>query len=172
LRRRYVVIDGCPCNDLIAPYIKIVLEDAGQHAAAIYRGDDPAARPILHAHGKHTQRELANASPAQRRAWGIEGTPNPPGRSQHELKSDGVANPHVPPGEDLELWQQGVDSGNDTEHDKAAVVLAARRHGWHVKHPYNSAVEGHHWCFATRPRPHGLRMRLRVARLRRSLPRH
>lgn len=171
------VIDGRPCPVGVAPYVFIVLRDAEHIASAIYRGDDPVAKRILHAHGAHTQRELVNATPAERAAWGIEGTPNPVHHSEHELYSDGVANPHVPAGHRIKPWQVGIDSrpadgsDADAEKAKASIEAAARRHGWHVRHPYTAGIEGHHWCFGEEPRPHSARMRLRVAHLRLTLPR-
>jgi hypothetical protein len=51
-----VLIDGCPVPASIAPYVKLVLDHAGQQAQSIYRGQDAAA--LLHAHGKHTQAEI------------------------------------------------------------------------------------------------------------------
>lgn len=166
----FLVIDGRPCPEMVAPYVYLVLRRARQTATAIYRGDDPAARPIIHAHGGHTQRELANATPAQRLAWGVEGTPNRPGFSEHELKSDGEANPHVPAGHDLEPWQVGIDSGSDSEHDKRAIVEAARHYGWRVRHPYSAGIEGHHWCFATQPKPRSLAQRALIIAVRHRLP--
>jgi hypothetical protein len=155
---RFRVIDGCPVPSHIAPYVYLVLRRAGQTATSIYRGEDAAA--ILHAHGKHTQAEVHRMLPA---------ISNPPGRSQHELRSDGVGNPG-PVGRRLEPWQVGVDSGGNDEASKQAIERAARHYGWRVYHPYSRGVEGHHWAFHHKPHPHGLRMRLRVARVRRSLP--
>lgn len=160
---KFLVIDGRPCPASIAPYVYLVLRGAAQHASAIYRGDDPAAKAILHAHGGHTQRELANATPAQRRAWGIKGIPNRPGFSQHELRNQW--------GQPIAEWKQGVDSGGDDREAKMAINNAARRLGWKTEHPYKSGLEGHHWCFAERPRPLGLVQRARILHLRATLPR-
>lgn len=160
---RWRVIDGCPCPASIAPYVYIVLRHADQTAAAIYRGENPHARRILNAHGKHTQGQLVHATAAQRAAWGIQGTPNPVGHSEHELFDDA--------GRPLGAWQVGIDSGSNSEHDKHAIEHSARVHGWRVHHPYNSVVEGHHWQFSHKPRPHSARMRLRILRLRATLPR-
>lgn len=157
---KFRVIDGCPCPATIAPYVYLVLRRAGQNASSIYRGED--AKAILHRHGKHTQAEIHAAMPA---------ISNPPGLSQHELRSDGYGNPKVPRGGKLEAWQVGIDSGTDSPHDKAAVHGAAKHYGWHIRHPYRRGVEGHHWCFATRPKPHSLRMRAKIIRLRATLPR-
>jgi hypothetical protein len=159
---RWRVIDGCPCPAGIAPYVDVVLRDAGQAASSIYRGTDRHAVRILHRHGKHTQAEIHRELPA---------ISNPPGYSQHELRSDGAGNPHVPRGGKLHSWQVGVDSGGDDPASQHAITAAAQRHGWHVRHPYKRGVEGHHWCFATKPRPHSVRMRLRILKLRATLPR-
>jgi hypothetical protein len=80
------------------------------------------------------------------------GVANPPGRSTHELRSDGQAYPG-PVGRKLAEWQVGVDSGSNTTHDRDAIEAAARRLGWPVKHAYAAGVELHHWNFAKRPRP-------------------
>jgi hypothetical protein len=157
---KFLVIDGCPCPAGVAPYVYIVLRDAGQTASSIYRGDD--ARTLLHRLGKRTQREI-HADPA------LAAISNPPGFSQHELFSDGVGNPHVPRGGRLQWWQVGVDSGTDDQAAQDRITHAASRNGWHVDHPYSRGVEGHHWCFRTQPKAKGLRQRLRVRRVRRML---
>lgn len=157
---RFSIVDGCPVPRSIAPYVYLVLREAGQQASSIYRGED--ARALLHAHGKHTQAEIHEMMPA---------ISNPAGRSQHELRSDGIGNAG-PLGRRLRRWQVGVDSGANDEASKARVTHAAAHYGWRVRHPYSRGVEGHHWCFSRRPRPHGLRMRARIIHLRRTLPRH
>jgi hypothetical protein len=156
---RFRVIDGCPCPASIAPYVYLVLREAGQAASSIYRGEDAAS--ILHAHGKHTQAEIHRMLPT---------ISNPAGRSEHELRSDGAGNPG-PVGRKLEQWEIGVDSGGNDEASKQRIVSAARHYGWRVRHPYSRGVEGHHWCFSRRPRPHSLKMRLRIIHLRATLPR-
>jgi hypothetical protein len=157
---KFLVIDGCPCPYDVAPYVYLVLRRAGQTATSIYRGSDAAS--ILHAHGKMTQAEVHRAYPA---------ISNPPGFSQHELHSDGVGNPRVPRGGRLKSWQIGVDSGTNDTRAKARIEDAARHYGWHVKHPYSRGVEGHHWCFATKPHPHSRWQKLKLAAVRRRLPR-
>lgn len=159
---KWLIIDGRPCPYDVAPYVWLVLRKAGQTASAIYRGSDPLAVRILHKFGGHTQRELYYASPSQRRAWGVRGTPNKPGFSQHELRSDGQGNPHVPAGQPLQPWQVGIDSGADSSAAKAAINAAAAHYGLSVRHPYSSGIEAHHWCFAIRPHPN---KRLRKARV-------
>lgn len=159
---KFKVVDGCPCPASIAPYVARVLKRAGTPASSIYRGDDPAARRILNARGKHTQRQLKEASPAQRRAWGVTGEPNAPGFSEHELRDRS--------GRPTPEWRQGVDSGPNTDANRRRVRYAARFYGWEVVFPYDSVVEYHHWRFAKRPRPKNPRQLLNLVRERRALP--
>lgn len=162
LRRKtpkFRVIDGCPVPNGIAPYVYLVLRQAGQTAASIYRGED--AKTILHRHGKSTQAEIHRLLPA---------ISNPPGFSQHELRSDGAGNPKVRRGGKLKPWQVGIDSGGNDGRSKIAIESAARHFGWRARHPYSRGVEGHHWCFARRPRPHGLRQWRLIRKTRQSLP--
>ena len=155
-----VLIDGCPVPESIAPYIKLILDHAGQQASSIYRGQDAAA--LLHAHGKHTQAEIHQLYPA---------ISNPPGRSQHELRSDGFGNPG-PIGRKLQEWEVGVDSGTDDPAAKARVEAAATHYGWTVRHPYARGVEGHHWCFAAEPKPNRHVAADHISRIRHGLPTH
>lgn len=158
-KRKFLVIDGCPCPRDVAPYVYLVLRRANQTASSIYRGDDPEAKAILHRHGKHTQREL-HAMPQYRNIS------NPEGRSEHDLHSDGVARPG-PVGHHLAEWEIGVDSGTDSSHDKKAIVAAGRHYGLHVAHPYSRGVEGHHWHFTKKPkadRSHLTRTRVIITR--------
>jgi hypothetical protein len=143
VRRKYLVINGCPVPRDVAPYVYLVLRRAHQTANSIYRGTDPEAVAILHRHGKHTQAEIHAMMPT---------ISNPAGRSEHELRSDGVARPG-PVGRHLDPWQVGIDSGTDSSHDKDAIVRAAAHYGLVASHPYSRGVEGHHWHFARQPKP-------------------
>lgn len=142
----YLTLDGCPCPKPLYPILKKLKAETGCTFESIYRGDDALA--LLHANGKHSQREIADATPAERAAWGILGTPNPAGQSTHELFSDGVAY-KGPVGRKLRWWQCGIDV--DDAHIEV-VMHAAARHGWKLKHPYRAGVEFHHLNFAKRPR--------------------
>jgi hypothetical protein len=155
---KFLVIDGCPCPRSIAPYVYLVLREAGQSASSIYRGAD--ADRILHAHGKHDQAEIHAMYPS---------ISNPPGRSEHELRSDGFANAG-PVGRRLKEWEIGVDSGTDDQASRDRVSRAAQHYGWQIRHPYTRGVEGHHWCFSRRPRPRSLRQFRQIVRLRKTLP--
>lgn len=158
---RMRVIDGCPAPATIAPYIYVVLRGERMRATSIYRGED--AKTLLHRNGKRTQAEIY-ADPAYR------GRANPPGRSSHELRSDGVSRPG-PVGRALQEWQVGVDSGTDSNADRLRLERQARRHGWTIEHPYKRGVEGHHWQFRARPRPRSVAQRLRLVAIRARLPR-
>lgn len=166
---KFRVIDGCPCPASIAPYWARILKRAGVAAESIYRGDDPAARVILNRHGKHTQRQLWSASPAQRRAWGVTGTPNRPGTGTHELLSDGRAR-KGPAGRKLAEWQQPADAGPNTPGNVKLIEQAARHEGWPVEFPYPSGDEMHHGQFVTRPRPKNPLQFLHIVRERAALP--
>lgn len=156
-KKNYLVLDGCPVPRDVAPYIYLILRRAGLTAASIYRGDSAEARAILNRHGKHTQRQLWNASPSQRAAWGVTGTPNRPGRSMHELRSDGVAK-SGPVGRALQPWEVGVDSGPNTNANRQKLHAAAAYYGLEIYFPYNFAVEYHHWGFKKKPTYDGKRL--------------
>lgn len=156
------VVDECPCPASIAPYAHMVSRVAGQTFNSINRSTDPAVTAVLHRYGKHNQAELYATLPR--------GVANPPGRSTHELRSDGVAYPNVTPGGLLQEWQQGFDSGADTEEGRRAIEAAALSLGWKVFHAYDAGTELHHWNFAERPRAKTPKRLLEIVRLRRQLP--
>lgn len=70
---------------------------------------------------------------------------NPPGRSTHERRSDGVAYPG-PIGRPLRWWQCGIDSANSD-----AFIAAAKKRGWIVVRPYPVGSEWHHVNFKKAP---------------------
>jgi hypothetical protein len=154
-----LVIQGCPVNKWIAPYFYICVTEAKATVNSIYRGDDAAS--ILHAHGKHTQREIYNSSPP--------GVANPPGRSTHELRSDGHAYPHVPAGGVLAWWQEGIDVNDG---DVNSMIKTAHKHGWALWQPYKSGVEFHHLNFVRQPVPADDVMKQRIITIRSKLPNH
>lgn len=134
---RYLAIDGCACPRPLSPVLKKLKRKSGNTYNSIYRGEDAAA--LLHRFGKHTQAELFATLPA--------GVANPPGRSTHELRSDGVPYPG-PIGRKLKWWQCGIDI-NDSQVDHA--IATAHSLGWTLFRPYGSGVEYHHVNFAHRP---------------------
>lgn len=163
-KHEYRVLDTYPCPKLVAPYIWIVTTTAKAQFESIWRGDDPVGQALENKYGHHSQAQLFDATPAQRRAWGVIGTPDRPGESTHELKSDGVAFPHYPRGADLLWWMQGWDVNGAAQADDC--IRAAARFGFKVFRPYTSGAEVHHLCFAEEPKGRTVAMRARVVRLR------
>lgn len=72
---------------------------------------------------------------------------NPPGRSTHELRSDGVAY-RGPVGRPLAWWQLGLDV---TYADELRKIL--RLKGYDVRRPYPDGREAHHLNFYRSPWP-------------------
>lgn len=153
---RFLVVQGSPCNVTAAAYFALLTKATHSTVNAIYRGDD--ARAILHRHGKHTQRELYLSLPR--------GVANPPGRSTHELRSDGAAY-RGPIGRKLQWWQEGIDVNDN---NVLSMILEARFHGWFLFQPYRAGVEYHHLNFRRRPIARTAD-RARLLRLRATLPR-
>jgi hypothetical protein len=125
----------------LAGVLHTIQADIGCEYVSCYRGED--AQALLNEHGLHDQAQIyqeyldhEEPNPA-----------NPPGRSTHELKSDGVPYPG-PIGRDLEWWQCGIDV--DDAH-VAAFISEARKHGWIAFRPYPSGFEYHHVNFAKFP---------------------
>lgn len=162
MSHEFRIIQGCPCPKNIAPYIELVTQRAHAQVESIYRGDD--ARALLNKYGHHSQQQLYDATPTQRREWGILGTPNKPGQSTHELKSDDRAYP-VLLGHNLAWWQQGFDV-NDADAENC--VIAAQHFGWHLWRPYPGSVEDHHLNFREKPKPG--KYVLSIIKLRLTLP--
>lgn len=143
-RLRFAIIDRCPVPRAIAVQVRVLKAEV-PHARlqSCYRGN--AAKGLLHRLGKSTQamlywgflRHLPGFSPA-----------NPPGRSTHELFSDGVAY-RGPVGRPLSSWQVGMDWNDDAIAD---LQRAAHKHGWELFRPYHSGSEYHHLNFRKRPR--------------------
>lgn len=135
---KFTVIQGCPCPAEIAPVFETLVRETGAHVNSIYRGEDAAA--ILHRNHHQTQAEIYATYPP--------GVANPPGRSTHELFSDGVAY-NVPQGHRLPAWCQGIDVNDG---DVPAMIAAAKRHGWDLFQPYHAGVEFHHLNFRHEPK--------------------
>jgi hypothetical protein len=167
-KHHFRVIDGCPCPERVAPYIALVTIEQGFSVNSVYRGDD--ARAILNRHGHQSQAQLYEGWVERRPGYN---PANPPGHSTHELKSDGVAYPDIPSGDDLEFWMQGFDV-DDSEVEDVKHQAAIR--GWELFQPYDSTSEFHHLNFKHRPgpSPHGVRVHVtehRIEEVRNQLPR-
>ncbi len=115
---RYVVIDRCPVPAKLAEEIHEIKRLSGASLNSCYRGAD--AEGMLARLGKKSQRQLYAMFLAGR------GNPaNPPGRSTHELRNDGVAYRYLPAGVPLRYWMVGMDWN-----DPPAAMAAARKRGW------------------------------------------
>lgn len=141
---RFVEIAGCPCPVELAPFVREVMRRTGSAPVTIYRGSEPGALAILHAHGKHSQAELVALRAAGRAAeFGIKGTPNAAGQSTHELFSDGRAFPS-PLGSKLDPMQCGMDW---PDADVPRVIAEFAKLGCEPFRPYGAATnESQHIC--------------------------
>jgi hypothetical protein len=129
----------CPAPAKLTPILKQIAHETGAQYQSVYRGTD--ARSLLNHCGKHDQAWLYANLPR--------GVANPPGRSTHELKSDGVAY-SGPVGRRLLWWQCGIDI--DDGH-VAAFIKSAASHGYTATITYpGSRVEYHHVNFRKAPR--------------------
>lgn len=126
----------------LVPVLRQLQQDTGCSYASCYRGSN--ARALLNAHGLHDQAQIY-----QEFLNGTEPNPaNPPGRSTHECRSDGV--PYAGPvGRRLAWWQCGMDV--DDAHVLACVAAAAK-HGWVAFRPYPTGSEFHHLNLAKLPK--------------------
>lgn len=128
---KYELIDCCPVPHKLAPILRVLKSRSGCTFTSIYRGTD--SRDLLARCGKHDQAWLYANLPA--------GVANPPGRSTHELRSDGVAYPG-PVGRPLKWWQCGIDM-NDS--GVSSFIRAAADLGYVATVTYpQSRVEYHH----------------------------
>jgi hypothetical protein len=135
--KKYVVVQGCAVPRKLAPFLRVALKQSGARLQSCYRGADAAA--LLHALGKHTQEELWDGWQHRRPGFN---PANPPGRSTHELRNDGVAYKRWPVGWRIPSWACGIDL-DDAHVDHFIVVCA--RHGWKVTRTYpTSPGESHH----------------------------
>lgn len=143
---RYKLIDCCPAPLRLYPFLVLVKRRSGCTFQSIYRGTD--ARKLLAKCGKHDQAYLYEHQGEP----GI-GPANPPGRSTHELRSDGVAYPG-PVGRKLEWWQCGLDVDDAHVDDAEAAV---RHFGWQalLHRPYSAGSEYHHLNFTRKPTVRG-----------------
>lgn len=137
---RFKTIDCCPAPRALYPILRELKRATGCTFESVYRGTD--ARKLLNRCGKHDQAYLYEHQGTE----GI-GPANPPGRSTHELRSDGVAYAG-PVGRHLDWWQVGLDV--DDAHVER-VISAARNRGWIVHQPYPAGSEHHHLNFSRRP---------------------
>lgn len=139
----YVIVQDCPVPAKLAPFLRVVLAESGARLQSCYRGADATA--LLHQCGKSSQAELYKGYADHRPGFN---PANPPGRSTHELRSDGAAYPNVPVGGALQWWQCGIDI--DDAH-VVAFIAACAKHGWVAWRPYSAGSEYHHVNFRKPP---------------------
>jgi hypothetical protein len=123
---KYTLVNCSPVPAPMAPIVSHLLRVSGASLQSAYRGTDASA--LLARCGKHDQAYLYNGW--VRRLPGFNPA-NPPGRSTHELRSDGIAY-RGPLGRRLRWWQIGLDI--DDAH-VAAFIAAAAKDGWLVFRP-------------------------------------
>lgn len=152
----YVIVQDCPVPAKLAPFLRVVLAESGAHLQSCYRGRD--AEGLLHAHGKSSQFELFAGWQDRRPGFN---PANPPGRSTHELRSDGAAYPNVAVGGKLAWWQCGIDI--DDAHVEA-FIKACAKHGWVAWRPYSAGSEYHHVNFRKPPALQRAKARLQAFR--------
>jgi peptidoglycan hydrolase-like protein with peptidoglycan-binding domain len=142
---RFEIIDSCPVPSELADELREIKRTSG---AALNSCDrSPQAEPLLLRFGKMSQRQLFEGWVARRPGFN---PANPPGRSTHERRNDGIAYPG-PVGLPLRYWQVGMDWS-----DSAAVMRVAGGRGWIATLTYPSnPLEGHHVNFRREPKlPH------------------
>lgn len=138
----FEVIDGCPVPARLAPVLREIKARSGVSYNSIDRST--AAEPLLERYGKRSQRQLYDGF---RRGLAGFNPANPPGRSTHERRNDGVAYPG-PAGMPLPYWCVGIDCS-----DAHAFIRAAAALGYTATLTYPSNPrEGHHVNLRKLPR--------------------
>jgi murein L,D-transpeptidase YcbB/YkuD len=140
---KFEIIDNCPVPARLAPVIREIKARTGATLNSCDRS--PEAEPLLLkcAPPKMSQRQLFEGFKAGRPGFN---PANPPGRSTHERRNDGVAYAG-PVGMPLMWWQVGMDWQNSE-----AVVRAAAALGYTATRTYPSNPrETHHLNFRKEP---------------------
>ena len=137
--RKTVAFDGVPVPRGLA----LVLQDARDHGVRFRLLSADRRRGVAERFGKMSQAALYACWQARRPGCN---PANPPGRSTHELRSDGVAY-KGPMGRSLYWWQLGLDVDGSQ-----ALLEWLLRHGYRAKRPYNDPREAHHLNFVANPR--------------------
>lgn len=163
MSHEFRVYQHVPIPKNLAPYVRMVCDRASATLNSCYRGQD--AEALLNKYGHSSQAQLYYGW--EHRLPGYNPA-NPPGRSTHEQKSDGVAYPNVPAYHGLAWWQIGFDV-NDSDVERC--IAAAKVYHWQLFRPYPSGSEYHHLNFRVEPKPHSRATDLRIRFLRARMPR-
>jgi len=149
LASRTIAFDGTPVFWGLAKPLQRARE-AGW-GGALNSGDRRAG--YAERYGKASQAKLYSCDQSRRRTGRCPSTcpscnpANRPGRSSHELRSDGAAF-RGPIGRQLAWWELGLDC-SDTDR----LLATLRRLGYTVRRPYSSPSEAHHINFTGNPGP-------------------
>lgn len=140
----FKIFSGNVVPEKLVPLLSVIQQETGVRYQSVFRGK--SARKLLAKVGKHDQAYLYDGWIHHRPGF----LPaNPPGRSTHELRSDGVAY-RGPVGRRLHWWQVGIDVDDAHVDD---FIRAANRHGWHAHITYpNSKLEHHHINLTREPK--------------------
>lgn len=138
---KYELIDCKPVPVKLAAEIRGLKTSTGATLNSCLRTQDAVNFARRHGCHLHSQAELWHMAQTG------QGNPaNPPGRSTHEQRSDGVAFVG-PPGRPLRYWQVGMDWSKP-----GPVAAAARRRGWVCTITYpHSRGEAQHLNFRKEP---------------------
>lgn len=134
-----VGFDGTPCFRGLA----LMLEDCREHGWAGSLSSADRRPGVPEKYGKLSQLALWLGFIAGKAGFN---PANPPGRSTHELRSDGVAY-RGPVGRPLAWWQLGLDCT-----DAETLRSIAARLGYPAFRPYPDGREAHHVNLRANPR--------------------
>lgn len=122
---------------------RLMLRDAAKHGWTGVVNSADRRKGVPERYGKLSQAALYAGWLAGKAGFN---PANPPGRSTHELRSDGVAY-RGPVGRPLAWWQLGLDVTNA---DQLLGVL--NRLGYDASRPYSAGSEQHHINLRRSPR--------------------
>lgn len=144
MAQKFVRVDCCPVDTRLAPVLVKIKNKIGCSYQSVYRGQAPGAQKYLTGAApcfKHNQAWIYAHYPP--------GVANPPGRSTHEQRNDGVAYRGWV-GMPLPWWCCGMDI--DDAH-VGAFIREAAREGYTATITYpGSRVEYHHVNFRKAPK--------------------
>jgi hypothetical protein len=142
---KYELLNCRPCPAKLAPILRRLQEKTGVTYTSLERTQSAVNFARSHGCTLSSQAELYDGWIHHRPGFN---PANPPGRSTHERRSDGVAYAG-PAGRPLFWWQLGIDNTNSP-----ALCAAARDEGWIVTVTYpGSSSEAHHVNLRKRPHP-------------------